>query len=80
MTDPYADCTEACEAAPDCAVCRKRKGPAGRSVPMETANGYCDWDCPGYREEPGAGHLWPGELRRHREELEEAKREAEEQP
>lgn len=54
-------CTKECWAMPDCVVCGMRKCPAGRSVPLEASNGYCDWDCPGYREEPRAGHLWPGE-------------------
>lgn len=30
------NCTEACEAMPDCAVCGKRKAPIGRSVAPET--------------------------------------------
>lgn len=68
MSDPlYADCTIECERAPDCATCRKRKKPVGRSAPMEMANALCDSDCPGYREEPTPGHLWPGELARERE-------------
>lgn len=56
------DCTPACEAMPDCVVCKKRKAPRGRSVPMEAANSYCHMlDCPGYFMDPKAGHLWPGE-------------------
>jgi len=27
------------------------------------ANSLCDFDCPGYYEEPVAGDLWPGETR-----------------
>lgn len=57
-------CTKQCEAMPECATCGRRKSPVGRSVPMEAANGYCDWECPGYAQEPRAGHLWPGELER----------------
>jgi hypothetical protein len=40
------------------------KQPIGRSAPLEMANGLCDDDCSGYRQEPRAGHLWPGELAR----------------
>lgn len=60
------DCTIECEAAPRCAVCGLTKKPIGRDAPMEMANGICDDDCPGYRQEPRAGHLWPGELERSR--------------
>lgn len=54
-------CTEACYARPRCSVCGLTKAPRGRSVPLEAANGYCDWECPGYDQEPRAGHLWPNE-------------------
>lgn len=56
-------CTAACWASPICTVCRKRKAPRGRSVPMEAANSYCSsgQDCDGYYQPPHAGHLWPGE-------------------
>ncbi len=40
---------------------RRRKAPRGRSVPMEAATGYCDYDCPGYGAEPNPGHFWPNE-------------------
>jgi hypothetical protein len=30
---------------------------------MESANGYCDADCEGYRLDPVVGDLWPGERR-----------------
>jgi hypothetical protein len=42
-----------------CAVCRHCKAPIGRSVPL----GFfmCDDECPGYRDEPRPGSLWPGE-------------------
>lgn len=57
------DCTEACYAQPTCVRCKKTKAPRGRSVAMEAASSYCcgSGDCPGYYEEPRAGHLWPGE-------------------
>jgi hypothetical protein len=56
-------CGPQCEAMPKCRECGMRKAPYGRSVPLESASGYCGWYCPGYCEEPMAGHLWPGELR-----------------
>lgn len=55
-------CTEKCAAMPTCAECGRRKAPRGRSVPMEAANGYCNWECPGYGLEPRSGHLWPEEV------------------
>lgn len=58
MPDP---CTEACYAMPECAVCKLRKPPRGRSVAPEMSNGMCGRDCPGYNQEPKSGHLWPGE-------------------
>jgi hypothetical protein len=42
-----------------CAVCGQRKAPIGRSVPLGMY--LCDRDCPGYREPPRPGSLWPGE-------------------
>ena len=57
-----------CERMPTCKTCGMSKPPRGRSVPMEAANGYCGYDCSGYGEEPRSGHLWPGEIRRWREE------------
>lgn len=59
-----ADCTEACEAMPQCTVCGMTKKPIGRSAPWESANSYCDEECPGYRQPPLAGHLWRGERER----------------
>lgn len=56
-----ANCTDACYAMPRCLVCGKTKHPVGRSVAAEAANGYCDDDCKGYRQEPLPGHLWPEE-------------------
>lgn len=58
--DYWKDCTIECERVVYCATCHKRKGPAGRSAPMGCY--YCDWDCPGYNQDPKPGHLWPGEL------------------
>lgn len=52
---------EAAQAAPECAVCKMRKPPVGRSVALEMANGMCDSACPGYRQEPQPGWEWPGE-------------------
>lgn len=46
-----------------CSTCGLRKQPIGRSAPLEMVNGLCDDDCPGYREEPLPGDLWPGESR-----------------
>ena len=42
-----------------CKVCSDMKKPVGRSAPM--CAGYCDDDCPGYRQPPFPGSLWPGE-------------------
>jgi len=61
------NCTEACEAMPECSVCRMRKKPLGRSAPLEMANSLCDHECPGYRQDPKPGHLWPGEIARSKE-------------
>jgi hypothetical protein len=44
-----------------CTVCKMRKSPIGRSAPLEMANSLCDDECPGYREDPKPGSLWPGE-------------------
>lgn len=60
------ECTEACEAMPECASYHRRKAPTGRDVAAAASGGYCDRDCPGYRDEPRPGHLWPGELRKLR--------------
>jgi hypothetical protein len=62
MDDLYANCTTDCERRPECARCHRTKAPIGRSVPLAACGSYCDSDCPGYREEPTPGHLWPGEL------------------
>ena len=47
--------------AVDCTICGKRKKPIGRSAPHEMVGSMCDHECPGYRQEPLAGDLWPGE-------------------
>ncbi len=44
-----------------CAVCRQTKAPSYRSVPTAMANSLCDWDCPGYKQNPLPGSLWPNE-------------------
>lgn len=66
--DYYADCTAACERMPECATCHRSKCPRGRDPGVAAVNGYCTRDCPGYDEEPEAGHLWPGELARYDQE------------
>ena len=56
---PQPECGASC---PRCIVCGMDKPPHGRSVPMESAAGYCcSHDCKGYWEEPLTGSLWPGE-------------------
>ena len=65
MADMYADCTENCERRVRCADCGMTKSPLGRDPGMD--NGLCGVDCPGYYKVPTPGHLWPGELRRIRE-------------
>ena len=42
-----------------CNTCGRRKVPRGRSAPM--MNHGCDFECPGYSEDPKVGDLWPGE-------------------
>lgn len=42
-----------------CLVCGDMKKPIGRDGP--SCASYCDHDCPGYRQEPYPGSLWPGE-------------------
>lgn len=56
-----SECTEACYATPECAVCHRTKSLRGRSYPLAMGGGRCDWDCPGYTQDPQAGHLWQGE-------------------
>lgn len=46
-----------------CLTCGKRKKPIGRDAAPAIANSLCDQDCPGWREEPYPGDLWPGEKR-----------------
>jgi hypothetical protein len=42
-----------------CATCGHAKKPIGRSAALGTF--HCDAECPGYRQEPLPGSLWPGE-------------------
>ena len=42
-----------------CATCGDMKKPIGRSGPLGSS--YCDDYCPGYRQPPYVGSLWPGE-------------------
>lgn len=44
---------------PVCTVCGLGKAPIGRSTPLGSC--YCDFECPGYREEPLPDTLFPGE-------------------
>jgi hypothetical protein len=53
--------TDACWAMPPCPVCGLRKQPRGRAAPLEMASSLCNYECPGYAQEPRSGHLWPGE-------------------
>jgi len=43
----------------ECTFCGRTKQPHGRSAPMGAS--YCDIECEGYRRDPQAGCLWPGE-------------------
>ena len=63
----YENCTELCERMPACSTCHRSKVPHGRDVAAAAHGSYCDSDCPGYRDEPTSGHLWPGELDRERQ-------------
>lgn len=54
-------CTEACYAQPECARCGRSKALRGRSVAPAAANGYCDFECPGYAVGEQPGHLWQSE-------------------
>ena len=44
-----------------CFTCGLTKKPVGRDAPMAAADAYCNHECPGYRDGPRAGSLWPGE-------------------
>ena len=48
-TGTVANCTIDCIAHQVCVVCRRRKAPRGRSVPLEMTNGLCTDACEGYR-------------------------------
>lgn len=54
-------CPAACWDMPECDVCRRRKAPLGRDVPLACAADYCGEDCPGYRAGALPGHRWPAE-------------------
>lgn len=54
-------CTEQCRARVECLTCKKPKAPIGRSVAPAMAGDLCNDDCPGYRNYPTPGHLWPDE-------------------
>ena len=43
----------------ECRICHLSKAPRGRSIPMII--NLCDWECPGYNQDPQPGTLWPGE-------------------
>jgi len=58
-------CTVGC--APECQACWLIKKPVGRSAPLAMANGLCDYECPGYTQEPTPCDLWPGEVREGKE-------------
>lgn len=58
-------CTEECAAMPKCWKCGRTKAPHSRSIPLEAANVYCNYDCPAYAGDPKPGHLWPNEWRDH---------------
>lgn len=60
--DYWKDCTIECERVVECTVCRRRKPPIGRSVPLALSGSYCENECAGHDAEPRGGHLWPGEL------------------
>jgi hypothetical protein len=51
-------CDAKCWKSVECTRCQRRKQPIGRSVPMEAAGSDCDYDCPGYAQEPKPPHLW----------------------
>lgn len=50
-----------------CTVCGKQKPPRGRSIPLLLYGYFCApsldpaEECPGYRQDPQPGDLWPGE-------------------
>lgn len=60
-----ADCSASCAEMPECVVCHRTKAPVGRDPGVVAANGYCAHECPGHREAPHPGHLWPSEWADH---------------
>ncbi len=57
-TEVLTGCGPKCWTSVDCTMCGMRKQPRGRSVPLEAANSYCDFECPGYDDKPWPPHLW----------------------
>lgn len=56
---PPGRCVPACWTPVVCTVCRMRKAPAGRSVPLAACGSYCEpYDCAGYWLDPQPPHLW----------------------
>lgn len=43
---------------PECKVCHLPKSPQGRSVAPAEANGFCNWECEGYHQEPLSSSYW----------------------
>jgi hypothetical protein len=54
-------CVTGCRS--ECKTCGRTKAPVGRSIAPAMAGGVCDFDCPGYYENPKPCDLWPGESR-----------------
>ena len=50
-------CTDTCWTEQYCEVCRRPIPPAGRSVPLEAAGGFCEIECGGYPKR-NLRHLW----------------------
>jgi hypothetical protein len=46
-----------------CKLCERLKGVRGRDMGAIAGQGKCDWDCPGYMQEPIPSDLHPGEKR-----------------
>lgn len=50
--------------AVQCEVCHRDKVPRGRDSPAMMHGSFCDDECPGHRQDPFPGDLWPGEKSR----------------
>lgn len=59
--NPDGSCNERCRTRVECLTCHRTKAPVGRSIAAEAANGYCNFECRGYRDHPLPGHLFPSE-------------------